>query len=496
MGRRAAAALAAAFCVLVAAAGCTAADPFAQSTATPRAPSWRYRGAADRRPFLEPPRAVPRPEAGPLSLAQCIYIALQNNPAARVSWHATLSAASSVGQSRGQLLPQVDFTATAQRQKVQVLTEVEAEFIRTTYGANFGVRQLLLDGGVRRAQIKGAEAALRTADFRHNATLLDVALQTEAAYYRYLAARALLRVAREALDQRTRHLQLAQRQLEAGVGREIEVYQARAEQADAELALVEADNGVRLARGQLANAMGLRADTPLEVRDIPDKAREGERRDMAELLRQAAEDRAALKAAAAEIARLEAGLREQRAARWPELSAFANYGYSGLHLLSKERDEYTVGLQFSLPIFTGFQRSYSIRRTEAELQRALASYQSQLQGVELELWQAYSELMRAEQAIVAAQAFVESARQSQEATENAYRAGKATIVELIDAQTTLTRARTREETVTLEWHIAMAQLERAVGRSWSMNAGEGERQPERQGRPLRAAPAPGGEPTP
>lgn len=495
MGRREAA-LTAAFCVLVTALGCTAADPFGQSARTPRAPSWRYRGPSDAQPFLDPPRVAPRPEAGPLSLAQCIYIALQNNPAARGSWQATLSAAASAGQARGVLLPQVDFTATAQRQKVQVLTEVEAEFLRTTYGANFGVRQLLLDGGARRAQIEAAEAALRTADFRHNATLLEVALQTEVAYYQFLTARALLEVAREALEQRTRHLQLAQRQFDAGLGRELEVYQARAEQADAELALVEASNGVRLARGQLASAMGLRSHEPLEVRQIPKETRPAERRDMDALLRQAAGTRPILKAAAGEIARLEQAVREQRAARWPELNAFVNYGYSGLRLLSEERDEYSLGLQMSLPIFTGFQRSYSIRRAEAELQRAIASYQGRLQGIELELWEAYSELLRTEGAIAAARAFVASARRSQEATENAYRAGKATIVELIDAQTTLTRARTREEAVTLEWHIAMARLERAVGQSWSMDAGEGERQPEPQVLPFRRASGPAETPVP
>ncbi len=412
---------------------------------------------------------LPRP-GEPLTLAHCVYLALRNNPQAVISWQTARSSAAAVGQARGLLLPQLDFTADAERRQLQVLTEVEDVFLRTTYGASFGVRQVLLDGGARRAALRAAQKDLRVADFLHNSTLLDVALDTEVAYYRLLAARSLLEVAQDTVEQRARHLELARSRRRAGMGRDVEVYQARAEHADAALSLVQARSEVRVARGRLASAMGLPLGYEFEVEPIPVEATAAEREEVEQLLVEAAEKRPRLRAAAAEVMRRREHLRLRRAGRWPEVSAEGSYGWRDAHLLPEERKEWTLGLYLRLPLFTGYRTTYAIRRAEAELDRAIASYHEELRGAELQIWEVYSELVRAEEALEAAAAFVDSAERSLSAVENAYQAGKATIVELIDAQTTLTRARNRRATARLDWHTAIARLERQVGRSWDRQA--------------------------
>jgi outer membrane protein TolC len=290
------------------------------------------------------------------------------------------------------------------------------------------------------------------------------------AYYRLLAARSLLKVAQDTVQQRTRHLELAGNRRRAGVGREVEVYQARAERADAALSLVEARSEVRVARGRLASAMGLPVGFDFDIEPIPTDATEAERQEVEQLLVEAAQKRPRLRAAAAEVMRRREQLRTRRAGRWPEVTADGSYGWRDVHLLPEERKEWTLGFRLRLPIFTGYRTSYAIRRAEAELDRAIASYHEELRGVELQIWEAYSELVRAEQALDAAAAFVDSAERSLSAVENAYGAGKATIVELIDAQTTLTRARNRRATARLDWHTAIARLQRQVGRSWDRDA--------------------------
>jgi outer membrane protein len=452
--------------LLVAAAGCRNPDPLGVMRDTPSSPSSFYRGAGDSPPFVVP-RHVPDLEAGPLSLAQCIQIALENNPEARISWQTARSAAAAVGQARGALLPQIDFSASRQRSKSQVLTEIDAVFIRTMYDATFGVRQLLFDFGARRAKVDSAEAALRTADFRHNSLLLDLALATELSYYELLAAQSLQKVAEDTVIQRTRHLELAQRRLNAGLGRKVDVLQAAAERAGAELGLVEARSKTRVARGRLATVMGLRASTPIEVVEIPDAVRELERRDVDSLMEQAAWRRPQLKAAASDVMRLRRELDAQRAGRWPELSASASIGLRDTHFLPDEHsDERAVAISLRWPLFTGFQRTYSIRQLEAELTAAIDSYEKTLRDVELEVWTAYSELIRAEEALAAAEAFVSSARENLNVAERGYQEGRANIVELIDAQTNLTVALARQVGVRLDWYSSMARLERAIGESF------------------------------
>ncbi len=453
----------------VCAAGCAEVDPFEVETGIPVESASRHWAPPAYPPPPEPVRAVPDLKKGPLSLADCILIAMANNPRTRVSWQSTQAAAALVGQARALYLPQADFTYSAQRQKFLSQTDVGFEnvYFRTREAASFGVRQLLLDGGLRRAQVEAAEAGLRSADFRHNSLLLDLALATEISYYRLLATQSLLEVAENTVQQRTKHLEMAQRQQEAGRGRQVEVLQAASEKADAELALVDGRNQVRIMCGRLASVMGLPVSAPIEIVEVPDEAHEVEKQDVERLLQQAALNRPTLQSAISEVERARHALEAQKAQRWPELNAAVSYGWAGWQTVVPEAsDEYSASLTLSVPLFTGFQRSYRIRQAEAELKGAIASYESELRDVELDVWEAYSGLVRAEEALKAAETFLESSRETVSVTEREYEQGRATIVELIDAQNNLTRALSRKVTVRLDWYVALGQLERAVGKSW------------------------------
>jgi len=441
--------------------GCAVSDPLQEMAATPLAPFALYGGRQDVPPKVETPRIG----EAPLSLAQCMEIAFQRNPKTRVSWQSVRSSAAVVGQQRSRYMPQLEFTANRQKRKYQDLTEPQDEEILTTYEATFGVTQLLLDGGARRANVDSAQAALRSVAFRHNRVLLDVALEVENAYYNLLAAQSLLDVADKTVQQRTKQLQLAQAMRRSGFAREVEELQAAAEKADAELSIVSARNQLRVARGRLCSAMGVSVSSPVQIVAVPDEVRELHRQDVDALLAEAVRARPALKAAVSELTSVRHQLEAEKAGRLPTLELQASRGWRDTHLLP-EKEEWQVAVLFSLPLFTGFQRTYRIRQAEAELQSALAGYERLLRDVELEVWEAYSNVLQADEAIKAAKVFVNSADKSLQAVEKAYQNGGATIVEVIDAQTALTRAMNREVTATLGWYLAVAQLDRAIGRSW------------------------------
>ena len=451
--------------------GCTTVDPFHEKAWVPATPSAIPSLKESLPPEIAPPRVVPLYEKGPLSLAQCMWEALENNPRTRVSWRKARGAAAALGAARGQYLPQVEFRSTAQRQQFQVLTEIEDKFLRTTYDAAFGVRHLLLDGGVRRATVNAAEAGRDSADFVHHSVLLDVALATEVAYYELLAAQSLLQVGEDMIRQRAQHLKLARELKDAGLGRRVDELRAEAEKADAELAVVEARNLVRVTRGRLASTMGLRVTSAVQIMDIPEHTRRAEQEDVERLLTEAARNRPRLRAVVAEVNRLRHVLEAEKAARWPQLNASGSYGWRDTRLLPGERKEWAIALSLSVPLFTGFQRTYRIFQADEELESAIAGYEQLLRDAELEVWEAYSSVLRADEAIEASETFLASSRESLSVTESEYKQGKATIVELTDAQTGLTRALNRKVKARLDWYLAIARLERAVGKSWSQDIG-------------------------
>jgi len=405
-----------------------------------------------------------------LSLGKCVWLALRNNPRVRSSWERVRAASDRVGQSKASYFPQIDLRAGSERRQTQVPSDVEPKYLRTLHSARFSVSQLLLDGGARKARLAAARAEMASGNWQHDSTLLNVALETEVAYYQLLAAKALRTLEQENVRRRAYHLNRAQKRYEVGLGRDLAVSEAKAQHADALLRHVEARNEVRLRRGQLAAVMGLLPSVPFEIEDLPDSLREQHMEDADALLKEAAAKRPSLLSAAAEITRIRRQLDAERAERWPRLSASAEYGWRDTHILPEEKDEWALGINLTWPLFTGLDRTYRIREAKAQLRRAQAEYETLLRSVELEVWTAYSQLLRADEAMTAADIFLDSATKNVQMAEKAYSAGKATTVELIDAQATFVRASSRRIGTRLDWHMALVRLERAVGRSWQSEA--------------------------
>ena len=405
-------------------------------------------------------------EGRTLNLAQCIEIALAQNPETRVSWQRSKSAAAGLGQAHSAYLPSTDFTAGANRSDPVTFDKSQETGPANTFGAGFGVRYLLFDGGARSAGLKGAEAELLDANFQHNATLQDVALKVEEAYYRLLATRELERVAEQTVRQTQSHVDIAQARYTNGIVARSDVLKTETEKADADLLLVRAHSRVLIGRGQLANAMGLKPSQSFEVSKLPKNPHQRELADIRKLMTRAAARRPELQAALARVESNAAKVKAAQARYWPRLTFNADYGLRD-RTFFPDRDEWSFGINVTLSLFDGFNREYTIHRAKSDLAGTTAAYDKLLRGVELEVWTAYAQLLEAGKAIEAAHTLVASAEESVRVTEGQYKNGTASIIELTDSQTVRTRANVRLVQARLDWYTAMARLERSIGRTFS-----------------------------
>jgi len=416
-------------------------------------------------------KEIPSLDGRMLDLAQCIKIALTQNPETRASWQRSYSAAAGVGEARSAYLPSTDFTAGANRSDPVVFDRPQATGPADTFTAGFGVRYLLFDGGARAAGLEGAAAELLNANFQHNATLQDVALKVEEAYYRLLAARELERVAQQTVRQTQTHMDVARARYANGLVARSDVLKVETEKADADLLLVRAHSQVRIVRGQLANAMGLKPSQSFEVAELPKNPRQRELADIRKLMAKAAVRRPELQAALARVESKAAKVNAAKARYWPKLTFNADYGLRDRSFVP-DRGEWSLGVGLAFPFFDGFNREYSIHRAKADLAGTAAAYDKLLQGVELEVWTAYAQLIEAGKAIEAARALVASAEESVRVTEGEYKNGTASIIELTDTQTARTSANVRLVQARLDWYTAVARLERAVGRTFVQAAAD------------------------
>ena len=93
---------------------------------------------------------------------------------------------------------------------------------------------------------------------------------------------------------------------------------------------------------------------------------------------------------------------------------------------------------------------------------------TRIRDSELTIWQqveqAYVSVNEAEERIFAALKAVESAQENFRLFQGRFDAGVGNIIELTDAQLALTQAQSTEAQALADFRIAIARLERAVGR--------------------------------
>jgi len=451
--------------------GCVSRNTRASSERIPTAPSAAFRAPAETTAALA--RQMPAPddarlpgpaaEDGPLTLSDCIGIALERNPQTRASWQAAKAAAARVGEERAGYFPGANLRVEGARGRSVLLDSERESDTRDVYAAGIDVSVLLFDGGRRRARVDGAEAALWEADFRHNTTLQEVAISVQESYYELLGAQWFLKVAQETVKRTQYQIDLARARHEAGVVTRSDVLRAETQRADAELLLVQARNGVRIAQGRLARTMGLPVHAAFEIVELSGELQQQELPRIEQLFNEAARQRPELQAALARIAATRSEVAGSRAAYWPTLSAGVSAGRKDTAFVP-ERDEWSAGLSLRFPLFDGFERGYRTQRAQADLARAMADHASLLQGIELEVWTAYWRLTEAAEAVAAAVKLTASASESARLAEGEYKHGIVSIVGLIDAQTAQTEAERRHVQSRLDWYTAKARFERAVGR--------------------------------
>ena len=227
--------------------------------------------------WAPPPRPVaqspaPPPQIPPdlaarvreLQLTDVLDIALRNNTATAAAWADARAAAATYGAARGQYYPNlsVDVTATAVK---SAATGGQVSAQQQLYRPILNASWLLFDFGTRSGAISGAREALLAADWTHNAVIQNVVLDVEAAYFQYLATKALLAAQQTTLKEAQTNLEAAQQRHKVGLATIADVLQAKTALSQVQLALETIEGTLQTTRGALALSMGLPANVPYDL---------------------------------------------------------------------------------------------------------------------------------------------------------------------------------------------------------------------------------------
>jgi outer membrane protein len=451
--------------------GCVSAVPrvngVAGAPSSPNVPWTAPRGAVKPEPVVVPSvAAVPGDLAAHiehLTLMEVVDLALRNNPSTRASWAQARVAADMLGSARGDFFPTVDASLSASR-TLSPATAGRTSGARTEYGPSIALNYLLFDFGGRSGSVETARQRLFAADFTHNATLQNVVLQAETAYFSYMATLALLRAERSAIAEAQANLTAAEQRNKVGLATIADVLQARTALSQERLNLQTIEGGLQAARGSLASVLGLPANLPFDLQPLPAAIPVGTiSQTVDSVINDALRNRPDLAAARAQAAAAAAQVRVARSAELPALRLGANAGrvYSVPPLFSGA--SYGVNLGMSIPLFNGLSRQYDVAAARAQADATAALADQTRQNVITQVFVSYYALQTAEQRVATADDLLASATQSAEVAAGRYREGVGAILELLTAQNVLANARAQQVQSRWQWYTSLVQLARDAG---------------------------------
>lgn len=410
-------------------------------------------------------------------LAELIDIAQQRNPATRHAWLQMRIAGRQAGIVESALLPFISATVVAGALNFEnslnlplggsLAVDDSAEGAAGVITAHW----LLFDFGENVARQKVADNLARISGFGFNRLHQQLVFDVALAFHSRTAALQKRQFARQGTERATQLVDAAQRRLDAGVGTEVELAQARQLLAQTRLMERIATGEANSAAVSLASSLALPPTTQISLHaNSANLPRVGDR-NMIAMIDAAFMSRPDVLASLSQVRAAQNNIDALAASYLPKVALGANvaFGNAGLNLNGASLNNIGptsgsgVFVGISVPIFDGNLRRQRSEILHDHLSAAQAGVSVARAAASREIAVAYEELRTALAVNQAALELVRAAQTTADAAEKAYAAGIGTISDASLATLGLFTAKEALADSRSAAHIAAATLALATG---------------------------------
>lgn len=405
----------------------------------------------------------------PLTLNQCVRISLGRSPTIRMADLDLKVARLNVADARANYLPEVN--AIGQYRFSDFL---DFGWERQNYDAQINASYNIWDHGRREAELAQAKANERGVQSDHNRTEQSLIFSTTEAYYNLLEAEKLIDVNEKLLEISRGNVDKATAFYEVGRSVPADVAAARVQQANDELALINAQNDLELARARLASVMGLDPVTLVEIQDDPDymvyvdTALITSEVSHEDSVAKAIQNRPELERLKARLSSLVWSLKLARLNRWPVITAEYNFNVL-LDDYLRDRDvfrryrSWSAVARISFPIFDAGISKRREQSAAIAVRQMVEDTMDRERVIALEVQQAYLNLERDQKSLDIARKQVIDATESLNVTQGRYEQNMVIFLEILSAQARYAQALVNQIKAFYDYKIAEKALQRAMG---------------------------------
>lgn len=391
-----------------------------------------------------------------LNLQEVVNLALCNNPQTREVWANVQAQTAQLGVSKASEFPLIALNAGESRNWPANSPAANQQNI------GLSASYLLYDFGARTSGLESAYQLLVAANATQDSTVQSIFLSAVRAFYQTQAYFAALDAARVSEQSALASFAAAQARYTAGSATPADKLSAQTAYSQATLNRITAEGNLKKAQGTLANVLGLDAHKNISLTNAnTDTMPANFSGNVDALIEQAKLYRPDLQAVAAQAKSAQANVDVARAAGKPTISLAAANNHNMIGD-SNSRNS-SIGINVNVPIFSGYAPTYRVRAAEAQVEAKNAQLERLRLQVALDVWTAYQNLNTLTQTLQTTADLLDSATLSERTALGRYKAGLGTMLDVLNAQSTLANARQQRVQATFNWNISRAELAQAMG---------------------------------
>jgi outer membrane protein len=319
------------------------------------------------------------------------------------------------------------------------------------------------------ALVDTARLGVEAARINKRSSELGAGQDARVSYYEWLRAQLQVLIAQRQLVQVQRTLDQVRALAEVQRLSRADLMRVEAQEAEAEQTVDQLQNLAQLREEQLRILIGAAPGEPLAVgEDIRKDVQVPGAAPLGDLMEAAKRQRLEFQAIDTGIAAKQRQRDAELASSLPRLSAFgvADYADPNQRVFPAQdvfKFTWSLGAQLTWTINDALIAETTKRRLAAEANELRADRQNLENGTRLEVLSAQQAVALAEHALATTQKGMAAAEESYRVRRELLNAERATAVELVDAETALTRTRIAALNARVDLRVAQAQLNHAIG---------------------------------
>ena len=295
----------------------------------------------------------------------------------------------------------------------------------------------------------------------------DLIYNVTNAYWSLFKAIEFKKVVDENVEQVKAHLKDVQNFFNQGIVTKNEVLKVEVQLSNVQVLQIDAKNNVQLAEIGLNSLIGL----PLETKvDLTSKAEQTDKQydNVNTLVQKAIDNRPDIKSMELRVKAGEAGVSIARAGWFPQIYLIGNYVYARPNsrifpTQDKFNDTWDVSISASLDIWNWGTTIHQTDEAQAQLAQAKDGLGLLRDGITLEVTQSYLNFNQSKERIAVAEKGVSQAEENYRITDEKFKAGLALNSDLLDAEAALMQAKFNYIQSLVDFELADARLQKALG---------------------------------